>query len=93
MIQPYHPRDGGAFYWTSMDQRDGIQSPMESFSSFDGEVESSTGSFSQNPKQFFDRIGLIVGLQGNGKVNQEESYEQIKALWSQRKGSCRNLID
>lgn len=77
-----------------MDQGDGIQSPMESFSSFHGEDWSpQRAAFHQNLEQFADRIGLIVGLQGNGKVSQEEAYEQIKALWSQLKGSRKDLLD
>ena len=77
-----------------MDQRDGIQSPRERFSSFHGEDWSpQRAAFHQNLEQFADRIGLIVGLQGNGKVSQEEAYEQIKALWSQLKGSRKDLLD
>jgi len=77
-----------------MDRRDEIQSPMESFSSFHGEDWSpQRAAFHQNLEQFADRIGLIVGLQGNGKVSQEEAYEQIKALWSQLKGSRKDLLD
>ncbi|MGB0285818.1 MAG: DUF7219 family protein, partial [Synechococcus sp.] len=65
---------------------------MESFSSFHGEDWSpQRAAFHQNLEQFADRIGLIVGLQGNGKVSQEEAYEQIKALWSQLKGSRKDL--
>ena len=67
---------------------------MESFSSFHGEDWSpQRAAFHQNLEQFADRIGLIVGLQGNGKVSQEEAYEQIKALWSQLKESRKDLLD
>ena len=67
---------------------------MESFSSFHGEDWSpQRAAFHQNLEQFADRIGLIVGLQGNGKVSQEEAYEQIKELWSQLKGSRKDLLD
>ena len=63
-------------------------------SSFHGEDWSPQwAAFHQNLEQFADRIGLIVGLQGNGKVSQEEAYEQIKALWSQLKGSRKDLLD
>ena len=96
MIQPHHPRDGGTFYWTSMDQRDGIQSPMESLSlsSFHGEdCRPQRAAFHQNFEQFADQIGLIVGWLGNRKVSQEEAYEQTKELWSQRKGSRKDLLD
>ena len=39
-----------------------------------------------------DRIGLIVGLQANGKVSQEEAYEQIKELWKALKASRTDLL-
>ncbi len=49
-------------------------------------------AFHQNLEQFADRIGLIVGLQANGKVSQEEAYEQIKELWKALKVSRTDLL-
>ncbi len=43
-------------------------------------------------EQFADRIGLIVGLQANGKISQEEAYEQIKNLWKILKISRKDLL-
>ena len=37
-------------------------------------------------------IGLIVGLQANGKISQEEAYEQIKNLWKILKISRKDLL-
>ena len=55
---------------------------MEMFSSFHGkDWTPQRAAFHQNLEQFADRIGLIVGLQANGKISQEEAYEQIKSLW------------
>jgi hypothetical protein len=31
-------------------------------------------AFHQNLEEFADRVGLIVGLQSNGKVGQEETF-------------------
>jgi hypothetical protein len=54
---------------------------MEIYSSYHGKDWSpQSAAFHQNLEQFSDRIGLIVGLQANGKVSQEETYEQIKSF-------------
>jgi hypothetical protein len=49
--------------------------------------------FHQNLETFAERVGLIVGLQGNGKISQEEAYAQIKAIWKTLKQSKDMLID
>jgi len=49
--------------------------------------------FHQNLEAFADRVGLIVGLQGNGKITQEEAYAQIKRIWKSLKQSKDLLID
>lgn len=72
---------------------DGIHSPMESFSSYHGSSWSPNRlAFHQNLEQFADRVGLIVGLQGNGKISQEEAYRQIRELVSELKNSRRQLL-
>ena len=66
----------------SMAEPDGIRSPMEIYSSFHGNGWTpQRAAFHQNLEQFADKIVLIVGLQANGKISQEEAYEQIKNLW------------
>ena len=76
-----------------MADQDGIRNPMEIYSSFHGKDWSpQRAAFHQNLEQFADRIGLIVGLQANGKVSQEEAYEQIKELWKTLKISRNDLL-
>ncbi|QNI42398.1 hypothetical protein SynA1528_01368 [Synechococcus sp. A15-28] len=66
---------------------------MEMFSSFHGkDWTPQRAAFHQNLEQFADRIGLIVGLQANGKISQEEAYEQIKSLWKTLKNSKNDLL-
>jgi hypothetical protein len=49
--------------------------------------------FHQNLETFAERVGLIVGLQANGKISQEEAYAQIKHIWKGLKQSKDTLID
>ena len=50
-------------------------------------------AFHQNLEEFADRVGLIVGLQSNGKVSQEKAFEQIKNMWQSLKISRKDLLD
>lgn len=50
-------------------------------------------AFHQNLEEFADRVGLLVGLQSNGKVTQEEAFDQIKTLWKTLKLSKNDLLD
>ncbi|MEY3964657.1 MAG: hypothetical protein RLZZ106_1912 [Cyanobacteriota bacterium] len=73
---------------------DGIHSPLEGFSHYRGEDWTPERlAFHQNLEQFADRVGLIVGLQGNGKISQEAAYDEIKKLWSSLRGSRSSLFD
>jgi hypothetical protein len=49
--------------------------------------------FHQNLESFAERVGLLVGLQSNGKLSQEEAYAEIRKLWKDLKGSRGNLLD
>jgi hypothetical protein len=49
--------------------------------------------FHQNLESFAEQVGLIVGLQSNGKLSQEQAYAQIHQLWNQLKESKDALID
>jgi hypothetical protein len=49
--------------------------------------------FHQNLETFAERVGLIVGLQGNGKITQEEAYAQIRKIWKSLKQSKDLLIE
>ena len=39
------------------------------------------------------RVGLIVGLQGNGKITQDAAYDEIKKLWRELGLSRSNLFE
>jgi hypothetical protein len=49
--------------------------------------------FHQNLESFAERVGLIVGLQSNGKLSQEQAYDQIRAIWKELKDSKSALIN
>ncbi|WP_259728643.1 MULTISPECIES: hypothetical protein [Synechococcaceae] len=69
-------------------------SPMESFSQYRGDDWTPERvAFHQNLEMFAERVGLIVGLQSNGKVSQDNAYSEIRQLWKELKGSKGHLID
>lgn len=77
----------------SPDPAVGIHSPLESYSAYRGDDWSPERlAFHQNLEAFADRVGLIVGLQANGKISQEQAYAQIKRLWSSLKDSKGHLL-
>ena len=81
-----------SFYRELMDLGEGTHSPLENFSSYRGDDWSPERlAFHQNLEQFADRVGLIVGLQANGKVGQNQAYAEIKALWNDLRASKKNL--
>ncbi len=49
--------------------------------------------FHQNLESFAERVGLIVGLQANGKLSQDQAYAQIRAIWKELKDSKGALIN
>ena len=70
-----------------------IRSPMEPHGSYRGDDWSPERlAFHQNLESFADRVGLIVGLQSNGKIGQEQAYSQIKKLWKEIKQSKDALL-
>jgi hypothetical protein len=73
---------------------DGIHSPLEGYSHYRGSDWTPEHlAFHQNLEQFADRVGLIVGLQGNGKISQEVAYDEIKKLWTSLRASRSSLFD
>ena len=48
--------------------------------------------FHQNLESFAERVGLVVGLQSNGKVSQEQAYTEIRRIWKELKDSKSNLL-
>jgi hypothetical protein len=76
------------------DPASGIHSPMEAHAGYRGSDWSPDRLlFHQNLETFAERVGLIVGLQGNGKISQEDAYAQIKQIWKSLKQSKDTLID
>jgi len=68
--------------------------PLEAFSHYRGPDWSPERLlFHQNLERFADRVGLIVGLQGNGKITQDAAYDEIKTLWSELGLSRSNLFE
>ena len=71
----------------------GVRSPMEAHSSYRGEDWSPERlMFHQNLESFAERVGLIVGLQSNGKLSQEMAYEEIRKVWKELKDSKGELL-
>jgi hypothetical protein len=71
----------------------GVRSPLESHSSYRaGDWSPQRVMFHQNLETFADRVGLLVGLQSNGKLSQEEAYDEIRRMWKQLKGSKGSLL-
>lgn len=71
-----------------------VRSPMETHAAYRGDDWSPQRLlFHQNLETFAERVGLIVGLQGNGKISQEQAYDEIKRIWKTLKQSKDQLID
>ena len=49
--------------------------------------------FHQNLESFAERVGLLVGLQSNGKLSQEQAYAEIRKLWKDLKDSRGTLLE
>ena len=74
-------------------QRD-VQSPMEAHGSYRGSDWSPERlMFHQNLESFADQVGLIVGLQANGKMSQDEAYAKIKKICKGLKFTRSSLFD
>ena len=72
----------------------GTHSPMESHTGYRGDDWSPQRlMFHQNLEQFAERVGLIVALQGNGKISQEKAFSEIRQIWKDLKESRGELLD
>lgn len=60
-------------------------------SRYHGSVHPENLVFNANLQEFAQRVSLISGLQTNGKLSPEESYQQIRTLWKQLKRSKKEL--
>lgn len=61
------------------------------YSRYRGSVHPENLVFNANLQEFSQKVSLICGLQTNGKLTPEESYEQIHSLWKQLKRSKKQL--
>lgn len=70
-----------------------VRSPMEAHSGYRGrDWTPERLAFHQNLESFADRVGLIVGLQSNGKISQEQAYTEIRKIWKELKDSKGALL-
>ena len=71
-----------------------MRSPMEAYSSYRGnDWTPERLAFHQNLEAFAERVGLIVGLQSNGKISQDQAYSEIRKIWKELKGSKSSLLN
>lgn len=71
-----------------------IQSPLAGHSGYRGQDWTPQRlMFHQNLESFADRVGLIVGLQSNGKMSQERAYTEIRKIWKELKLSKDVLLE
>ena len=71
-----------------------VRSPMEAHGSYRGDDWSPERlAFHQNLETFAERVGLIVALQGNGKLSQEQAYARIRRMWKDLRSSKDELLD
>ena len=71
-----------------------LRVPMEAHSSYRaGDWTHKRLMFHQNLESFAERVGLLVGLQSNGKVSQEQAYAEIRRMWKELKDSKSNLLN
>lgn len=50
-------------------------------------------AFHNNSEEFAEQVGLIVGLQSNGKLSQDQAYARIKNLWDKLQTSHEHLLE
>jgi hypothetical protein len=49
--------------------------------------------FNANLQEFANRVIYLCGLETNGKLSSQETYQQIKELWQQLKQSQKALLN
>ncbi|MDX2228789.1 MAG: hypothetical protein NW220_04080 [Leptolyngbyaceae cyanobacterium bins.349] len=60
-------------------------------SRYRGAVKPENLLFNANLQEFSQRVTFISGLETNGKLSPEDSYQQISALWEQLSRSYHAL--
>ncbi|NET10449.1 MAG: hypothetical protein F6K09_05300 [Merismopedia sp. SIO2A8] len=61
-------------------------------SRYRGEFTPGRLAFNANLQEFAQRVSIICNLETNGKVEPEEAYGQIKALWKQLRRSKHEFL-
>ncbi|MBW4456586.1 MAG: hypothetical protein KME55_30045 [Nostoc indistinguendum CM1-VF10] len=61
------------------------------YSRYYGQVKPENLVFNANLQEFATKVSYISALETNGKLDPEDAYKQIKALWKQLKQSKKGL--
>lgn len=59
--------------------------------SYRGNVKPENMVFNANLQEFAQRVSYICNLETGGKLDPDEAYKQIKALWKELKRSKKQL--
>jgi len=57
-----------------------------------GQVKPENLVFNANLQEFAQKVGYITNLETNGKLEPEDAYNRIQALWKQLKQSKKELL-
>lgn len=49
--------------------------------------------FNANLQQFSQQVSYFCGLEANGKISPEDTYDEIKKFWKRLKHSKKELLD
>ena len=58
-----------------------------------GEFSPENLAFNANLQQFAQQVSYLCGLEANGKMSPEDTYDEIKKFWQQLKRSKKELLD
>ncbi|WP_019508018.1 hypothetical protein [Pleurocapsa sp. PCC 7319] len=58
-----------------------------------GEFNPENLAFNANLQQFAQQVSYLCGLEANGKISPEDTYDEIKKFWQQLKRSKKELLD
>lgn len=62
------------------------------YSRYYGQVKPENLVFNANLQEFAQKVSYITNLETNGKLDPEDAYKQIKALWKQLKSTKEGLL-
>lgn len=60
---------------------------------YHGEFNPGNLAFNANLQQFAQQVIYLCGLEANGKMSPEDTYDEIKKFWKQLKQSKKELLD